>query len=139
MSALLKEIPKTINHVIPLLNQGEGRPKTESTLTFATHNQDKLAEFARILGDQYEVRGVNLSVPEIQDEPLKVLEAKAKEAWRRNGCKPIIVEDTSLMISTLNSFPGAYADAFTKDRGMREKICRMVDGNDRSVMFQVGF
>ncbi len=132
-----------VNHII---DYQEGEPQKEGNeryFVFATHNPKKLAEYARILGPSVKVLGVNLNIPEIQDtDPDKVLEAKAIEAWKRNGCRPVIVEDSALPISALNGMPGPFADAFTKDRGQREKICQLLNASnetDRSAAFRVGF
>jgi len=90
-------------------------PKTNGkslVLEIATSNKNKLKEFERLL-PKYVVAGKSLSIEEIQStDTLKVASHKAMDAYRANGYNPILVEDTSLEIKTLDSFPGTYAKVF---------------------------
>lgn len=108
--------PESINHVT-------SESKKTPPYLFATRNVNKLAEYQRILKKQ--VEGIDLKVPEIQEsDPLKVLEAKAKAAYRIYG-KPIFVEDTSLTLVTLDNMVGPFADNETNTRTKLEAVCRM--------------
>lgn len=74
-----------------------------------TGNPGKAAETERILGYRPPIEPLDL--PEIQSlDLMEVLEAKAREAWRRHrsagGRSPVVVEETGLELSALNGFPG---------------------------------
>ena len=72
--------------------------------TFVTGNRNKLAEARRLCGHRLEAAALDL--PEIQSLDLAaVLEAKAKEAFRRLA-RPVIVEETGLELAAMNGFPG---------------------------------
>ncbi|HYK08920.1 MAG TPA: non-canonical purine NTP pyrophosphatase [Candidatus Eisenbacteria bacterium] len=97
--------------------------KKQSLFLFATRNQNKLAEYERLLGEK--VDGVDLKVPEIQDpDPIKVLEEKARAAYALYG-EPVYVEDSSLTLTSLDNMIGPYADNETNSRVKLEAICRM--------------
>lgn len=131
MAAALRELPPVINSIVSDENP------TSQKLVFATRNQDKLREYQRILGVR--VEGKDLKVDEIQDDkPLRVLEEKAKAAYLKNG-GPIIVEDTALIIPSIDGLPGAYADPFTNTYAKREALCRMVPEDNRTTIVQIGF
>src|SRR6266566_1895111 len=119
-----QHLPATINRVI-------SSHDTQKALLFATRNQDKLKEFRRIL--KIPVEGRDLKVAEIQhNDPVKVLEQKAKDAWAANGGIPIMVEDSALTCIALDDFPGPFADAVTNTRSKRQALCNMLVGLDRS-------
>ena len=72
--------------------------------TFVTGNSHKLDEACRILG--FELNSKDIDLPEIQSlDLLVVLEAKAHEATRHLS-GPILVEESSLGLDSLNGFPG---------------------------------
>ncbi len=74
------------------------------SFTLVTGNPGKLEESRRILG--FEVASQALDLPEIQSLDLgEVLRAKVEVAWQALGV-PVVVEDTSLELAALNSFPG---------------------------------
>lgn len=128
-------LPPVINYVIE--DVSDANSTAQQTLIIATRNQDKITEYSRILGK--EIIGLDLSVPEIQSEdPLEVLVQKAITAWELNSGNPIIVEDTSLICKGIESLPGPFADQYTNTLTKREALCRMLDGKDRSSIFQVG-
>ena len=79
------------------------------TFVLVTGNPGKAAETERILGFRPDIQSVDL--PEIQSlNLLEVLEAKAREAWRRlrdaGRRGPVVVEETGLELSAMNGFPG---------------------------------
>jgi XTP/dITP diphosphohydrolase len=110
---------------------------SHTSLIIATGNQDKINEYSRIVG--LPVEGINLKIPEVQSEdPLVVLKQKAIDAWRRNNGNPIVVEDSALLCKGIEGLPGPFADQFTNTLSKRNALCRMLDGQDRSAVFQVG-
>lgn len=69
-----------------------------------TGNESKAREAERILSRK--VIWIAVDLPEIQsNDLLEVLEAKAREAWRRLR-RPLVVEETGLELSALRGFPG---------------------------------
>ncbi|OGG12711.1 hypothetical protein A3D77_03850 [Candidatus Gottesmanbacteria bacterium RIFCSPHIGHO2_02_FULL_39_11] len=112
---------------------------TPGVLSFASSNGSKLEEIRRIL--EREVIGRDLGVPEIQDEsPDKVIEAKAREARRRNGGKAIAVEDSSFSLFGLDMLPGPYADSFTNTPSKRQRLTdllNIIPNADKRAVFQV--
>lgn len=124
----------------PVINHIETPELPKAGLIFATGNQRKLDEFARILGEP--VEGKKLSIDEIQvDDPRdwqKVAEDKAIVAWEANNRQPIIVEDTSLEVFAWDGRPGVFADQFTGDRNARQSICDIArQKNDRRTIARV--
>lgn len=109
-------------------------------LIFATTNEKKLEEFARILGRP--VTGKKLKINEIQVEDprdwQKVAEDKAIAAWEANDRQPIIVEDTSFEVLAWDGRPGVYADQFTGDISARRTLCDIANNkNDRRAIARV--
>jgi XTP/dITP diphosphohydrolase len=70
-----------------------------------TGNAGKIAEARLAMGTDLEA--VEADLPEIQSlDYLEVLRAKADEAWRRVGRRPLVVEEAGLDLAALNGFPG---------------------------------
>ena len=92
--ALYSTEPKVINTLQP-------RHADLPYLEVATTNQNKLAEFRRLLPD-YEIVGLKLDIDEIQSlDPYKVATQKAIAAYRANGFNPVLIEETSLALRGL--------------------------------------
>lgn len=86
-----------------------------SDFIFVTGNKNKIIEINEILGTHYEA--TKLDVPEIQSLDLsKVIDEKAKSAYLLIK-KPVIVEDVSLQIKSLNGLPGTFAKYFLETLG----------------------
>jgi non-canonical purine NTP pyrophosphatase (RdgB/HAM1 family) len=131
--SMRRVLPRVVNRII----KEDSLQSAAYPLVIATRNESKLREFSRVLG--VTVIGRNLHVSEIQSEdPIAVLEEKAKEAWRLNDGSPIIVEDSVFMGKGLDGLPGTFVDQFTNTFGKRQALCRMFDGKDRTVVFQTG-
>ena len=130
--------PRVLNSVVSINLPAGRQGKTTAPFLFATRNQNKLAEYQRIL--KKHVEGRDLHVPEIQDsDPLKVLEEKAKAAYFINK-GPIFVEDTSLTLVTLDNMVGPFADNETNTQLKLEAICRMFSPmQKRDALLQIGF
>jgi len=133
----MRQIPYLSNLLPKVINRVLSNKKSEPVFLFATRNQNKLAEYRRIL--KKEVEGVDLNVPEIQDnDPLKVLSEKAKAAFVINN-GPIFVEDSSLTLTSLDNMIGPFADNATDSRVKLEAVCRMFNtSQDRSAVVSVG-
>lgn len=98
---------------------------------FATGNKNKLKEARSILGEDLE--SIQIDLIEIQDiDPLKVLEHKAKEAFIKIG-KPVIIEDTSLLISSMCGLPGPFIKWFLQSV-QNKGLIQMTDSNNRNAI-----
>lgn len=96
-------------------------------ILFATSNEGKAKELQSVL--QRPVQQIKIDLPELQALDVKdVIEQKAREAYRQVG-KPVLVEDTSLSITSWNGLPGALIRWFLKSVGTTG-ICRMLQGFD---------
>ncbi len=92
---------------------------------FATSNENKLREVREILG--YEIKSIKLDLKEIQEiEVEAVVKEKARDAFQRKG-EPVIVEDTSLEIASLNRFPGVFVKWVLETIG-KEGILKLLEG-----------
>lgn len=89
-------------------------------LRVVTTNEDKLAEINKILGTNHQVS--NIDIPEIQSLDLdEVIAHKAKEAYRKIK-KPVLVEDISLEIKSLNGLPGTFVKFFLERLGTEDTV-----------------
>ena len=110
--------PVVINHI-------QNDNGYQRILEVATTNEQKLAEFQRILTD-YEIIGKALDVEEIQSlDAKKVIAKKAIAAYEANQGNPILVEDTSLEMMGLDGRPGTYVKDFCGTRSMRQEIATL--------------
>lgn len=88
--------------------------KVLQEVVFVTGNRHKLEEVESILG---KMRHVHLDLPEMQElEPRKVVIAKAQAAIEQ-GYSPVLIEDTSLAVHSLNGLPGPLIKWFLKALG----------------------
>lgn len=99
-------------------------------VVFVTGNAGKAHYFSQLVG--LEVEHHDADVDEIQSLNLKEIAAhKAKMAYDQLK-KPVIVEDTSLIIKSLGKLPGPFIKWFEVELGL-EGICRLADiEKDRS-------
>jgi len=98
-------------------------------LFFASSNQHKFQEAKKIL-TYFEVnlKFFDTSLQEIQSDSIKeISQHKAKHAFEQLK-KPVIVEDDSLEIDSLNGFPGSYSSYVFKTIG-NEGILNLVKKN----------
>ena len=97
-------------------------------ILLATGNEHKASLIQSMLGRP--VQRIDLDLPEIQAIDVKdVIEQKARVAYRLVG-KPVLVEDTGLVVHAWNGLPGALIRWFLESVG-NEGICRMLAGYDR--------
>ncbi len=100
-----------------------------SNLVVVSSNPNKLKEINEILGTNFQVS--KRDIPEIQSLDLsKVITAKAKEAFKQIK-KPVLVEDVSLEIKSLNNLPGTFVKFFLETLGT-EGTAALVKGQDTS-------
>lgn len=91
-----------------------------SDITVVTTSADKLAEINQILGTNHKVSKID--VPEIQSLDLdEVIIQKAKETYRKIK-KPVLVEDVSLEIKSLNGLPGTFIKFFLRKLGTEKTV-----------------
>lgn len=98
-----------------------------SDLVVVTSNPDKLTEINQILGTKHKVSKID--VPEIQSLDLdEVISAKAKTAYEKIK-KPVLVEDVSLEIRSLNNLPGPFVKFFLNTLGTEGTVA-LIKGKD---------
>jgi len=107
-------------------------------LSVVTGNKHKFSEIAAVLSDIGEIKQVDLSCPEIQDDDIGIIaQEKAKYAYSILK-EPLLTDDTGLFISHLQGFPGPYA-AFVEETIGNDGILRLLDGTrdaDRAAVFE---
>lgn len=75
------------------------------TITFVTENPGKVDETQEILGNDFNLKWLQLDLPELQGELDEICVKKCKEALKYvNG--PVLVEDSALCFNSLNGLPG---------------------------------
>lgn len=106
-------------------------------VTFITGNPNKVKYFADLVGRHVDHQAVE--VPEIQSVDLaEIVEYKARAAYDKIK-RPVIVEDTGLVINSLGKLPGPFIKWFLEEVGL-EKICRLADiSDDRSATASAAF
>lgn len=98
-------------------------------ITFITGNVGKAKEVSRYLAMLIEHRSLELD--EIQSLDLaEIVKDKAERAFAQIG-QPVLVEDVAFVFHALGRLPGPFIKWFEKELG-NEKLCRLVDGQDRS-------
>jgi inosine triphosphate pyrophosphatase len=75
-------------------------------IEYITSNSHKFEE-AKLILSEWELEQINLDLTEIQGDRFKIVQAKAKEAFRILQ-RPLIVEDVSLCCSAIGGLPGPY-------------------------------
>jgi non-canonical purine NTP pyrophosphatase (RdgB/HAM1 family) len=100
------------------------------TPTFITGNKDKVKWFNDIAG--FDIPHEAVDAPEIQSFDLvEIATHKAVQAYEALQ-KPVLVEDTSLIINSHGQLPGPFIKWYIDSMGF-EKICRLADiDTDRS-------
>ena len=85
------------------------------SLYFITGNQNKVAEMKSIIPD---IEQMEIDLPEIQDiDPREIIKAKLEEALKHHS-GPFIVEDTSLVVNSMNGLPGPFIKWFLQSVGI---------------------
>ena len=106
---------------------------------FVTGNEEKAAEVSQILGRSgIEIEQVSLDLDEIQDRDVeKVAVDKARKAFEILK-RPLITEDTGLIIKSMNDYPGTLIKYFYYAIGLRG-IVDFLKGKDRSASAETVF
>lgn len=100
-----------------------------ASVTLITGNHGKVEEVRRYLHS--DVDHVALDLPEIQSlSSREIVEDKVWRAYNEIG-RPVLVEDVSFVIHSLEGLPGPLIKWFEKTVGL-DGICGMTDGKDRS-------
>lgn len=105
-------------------------------LYFATGNPHKFAEVKQVMEEfGIELERVDIKGEEIQaNSVLAVVENSARRI-AKEFAKPFIVEDTSLQVEALNTFPGPYSSYVYKTIGLGG-ILKLLEGiDDRNAEF----
>lgn len=85
-------------------------------LVFVTGNPNKAREVAQIL--DFPLSQISVDLPEIQSDLVEeVVVSKAKAAFSILG-KKVLVEDTSLVFTSMNNLPGPLIKWFVKNVGI---------------------
>jgi XTP/dITP diphosphohydrolase len=94
-----------------------------ASFLLVTSREEKAREAAR-MGFPVERISLELAEPQALD-PLEVVEAKARDAWRALQ-RPVVVEDSGLHLRAWGGFPGALVKWIEKSVGIGA-IPRMLD------------
>ncbi len=102
-------------------------------INIATTSQLKLAQFARFFVKKgITVRGIELNIPEVQDiDVSKVCQFKLSMAMQLTQKRPLIVDDTGLIVSALDGFPGALLNPILNEGRVKllDKITKYFQHN----------
>ncbi|MHA1555747.1 MAG: non-canonical purine NTP pyrophosphatase [Candidatus Heimdallarchaeota archaeon] len=100
----------------------------ESSITFVTNNQEKIADIRLMLGETINLNFVSaIELLEIQSLSVEaVVISKAKQAYEKLG-KPVAVSDSGLEITSLNKFPGALVK-FANETIGQDGLVKLLEG-----------
>ena len=104
---------------------------------FVTHNKGKYHEAYRIMeGYSVELYPLDIGKVEIQSDDVGeiALQAALNAYSRMRG--PVVVDDTGLFISSLNGFPGPYAEYVYRTIGIDGLLKLMKDIYNRKAYFE---
>lgn len=99
-------------------------------LVFATTNANKLREASRILG--VDLRSAVLDLPEIQALDVAEVAAHKARAAHLELDRPVMVEDSGLVVAAWNGLPGALTKWFIGTVGPEGILEMLGAGTDRS-------
>ncbi len=107
------------------------------SVTFASMNQNKFLEVDAILSPfGISVDFAKLDLVELQSDSLEVIaRQKAKDAFDKI-CRPVIVEDDGLFITSLKGFPGQYSSFVFQTLGNEGLLKLLAGASDRSASFR---
>ena len=114
-------------------------------LIFATHNQHKSDEVARMIGDLFDVKDLSqTSIEEDIPETGTTLESNARQKARyvydRIG-KYVFADDTGLEVEALDGQPGVYTARYAGPecdsvKNMRKLLSELADKENRRAQFR---
>ncbi len=73
-----------------------------------TGNKEKIREFEAVLKGKIKFEILNVEKPEIQSEDISEIAKTAAKFCADKLRKPVVVEDSALVIEALGGFPGPY-------------------------------
>ena len=101
-----------------------------------TGNKEKIREFKAVLGEKIKFEILNAEKPEIQSEDIsEIAKAAARFCAQKLG-KPVVVEDSALMIRALGGFPGPYTKYVYERIGNAGLVKLMEGGKDRACWYK---
>jgi XTP/dITP diphosphohydrolase len=100
-----------------------------------TGNQNKIAEFKLVLGNEFPFKAVSGEKPELRAEhPADIATPAAKVLAERLG-ESVIVEDSGIFFKALNGFPGTCSHYIFDKIGI-EGLLKLMEGKkDRSAKY----
>ena len=97
-------------------------------LLFVTSNKGKVASLQKRLDEsKFKITQIELDLPELQRDCAKDISLEKAKAAFEIIEKPLIVQDSSFHIRSLNGFPGAYIKYALKTIGL-EGILKLLEG-----------
>ncbi len=100
---------------------------------FSTTNKHKIKEsneIGKIYGIKFEQ--INCIYPEIRDEKFENIASEGVKYVYEKIKKPVIVEDSGIIIDALNSFPGTFSAYIEKKLGNKGILNLMRDVEERN-------
>ncbi len=114
-------------------------------LIFATHNQHKSDEVARMIGDLYNVKdlsqtGIEEEVPETGNTLEANARQKARYVYDRVG-QSVFADDTGLEVEVLGGKPGVHTARYAgpecdSDKNMRKLLADLANEENRRAQFR---
>lgn len=106
-------------------------------LYFATRNRHKLEEARKLLSNSpIDLKGLEMEKEEIQADDTDLIALHAARKIHNETGLPIIVDDTGLYISSLNGFPGPYAEYVYRTIGLGGALKLLQGVGDRRACFK---
>jgi non-canonical purine NTP pyrophosphatase (RdgB/HAM1 family) len=103
------------------------------TITLVTGNRQKLREFQRLLPPSFEFEMVALDLNEIQSfDPKVIVEDKVRRAYEKVQ-RPVVVEDVSAGLDSLNGLPGPFIKFFEQQLG-KDALYKLAGADTRATV-----
>lgn len=118
------------------LSEDTEQKSKDGPIAFVTGNKDKFRDLQQSF-DHFEIALEQLELPvdEIQsNDPSHIARAKAKEAFRLAGERPVIVNDAFWNILALKGFPGAYMSPLMQWFQPEDFLKLLEERNDRTIV-----
>jgi XTP/dITP diphosphohydrolase len=96
-------------------------------LNFVTHNKDKVSEFRAILGNDFEVRQIDMEYMELRSDSPEEIAREAAKRLAEKLKEAVVVEDSGLFIKALSGFPGTCSAYIHKRIGLKG-ILKLMEG-----------
>lgn len=110
-----------------------------SETVFITGNPKKLKELQRILPSEIGITHQALDLTEIQSlDPHEIVSHKLHEAYAQIG-KPVLVEDVSAELKSLNGLPGPFIKFFMQRLGDDALYKIAIEGDEVRIVCTMGY